>query len=378
MSRTDDGAGPEPMPAGLRLPGRSLAGFDFGAVPVISRARVMAPAAGDARLARYHLPILDDPAHVGKDQVLFELVPAGCGRRSLMITAGRVFPERDRILPDRTMAVAAAGRPVHRAVIPGMNVESHRRRTALETRKRGRPASRATRKNTQTGRAAKAAHPKGRSGPCGPAREDRQEHHRAVPGSGGGERPGRRRHQKFPSWWLSGGRSAIIGSGGKSACNRREIRKISGLPRRRVVILIDVLLLSGLSLYTERIRPARVGEGRTRWPACSTRRWRHPVPDPDVRRTPERRIRGRKAQHGADKEVMFAASCARPDGVLPTFTRMTGPGGALPAGRPDTCPVASGCPGPASGMTGRSGRRELHGTGRRPAGSPVAAGRGPG
>ncbi len=34
------------------LPGKSLAGFDFGVVPTISKAQVMAPAAGDARLAR--------------------------------------------------------------------------------------------------------------------------------------------------------------------------------------------------------------------------------------------------------------------------------------------------------------------------------------
>ncbi len=55
----------------------------------------------------------------------------------------------------------------------------------------------------------------------------------------------------------------------------------------------------------EHIRPARVGEGGTRWPACSTRRRRHPEQGPNVRRTPERRIRDRKAQHGPEQEVMF-------------------------------------------------------------------------
>ncbi len=213
----------------------------------------MAPAAGDARLARYHLPILDDPAHVGKDQVLFELVPAGCGRRSLMITAGRVFPERDRILPDRTMAVAAAGRPVHRAVIPGMIVESCRRRTAFETRKRGRPASRATRKNTQTGRA-------------GISRDMR------------------------PAAPVCRGPQPFAGFGRESACSRREIRKISALSRRRTVILIDVRFSSGLSPYS--VEPGwRCG-------TCSGR--------PEAGAAPERHHRGDAETTGIDHRARAA------------------------------------------------------------------------
>ena len=58
-----------------------------------------------------------------------------------------------KIFPDETTAVAAVDRLVHRATILEMNVESYRRREALETsmRKRGRPAKKATDKNTDTG-----------------------------------------------------------------------------------------------------------------------------------------------------------------------------------------------------------------------------------
>ena len=201
------------------LPGKSLANFDFNAVPTISKAQVMALAAGDAwldqgacclifgppgtgkshiasaiglalvengyrvlftrttdlvqrlqvarrelalesllaRLDRYHLVILDDLAYVRKDQaetsVLFELISARYERRSLLITANQPFSEWDRIFPDETTAVAAVDRLVHRATILEMNVESYRRREALNAkpRKRGRPAKKATEKNTPTG-----------------------------------------------------------------------------------------------------------------------------------------------------------------------------------------------------------------------------------
>ena len=53
---------------------------------------------------------------------------------------------------------------------------------------------------------------------------------------------------------VGGGRSATIKGGGKTACNRREMRKVSFLPRRQVVMLIDVLLSSRLTLY-------RIAEG---------------------------------------------------------------------------------------------------------------------
>ena len=198
------------------LPGKSLANFDFNVVPTISKAQVMALAAGDAwldqgacclifgppgagkshiasaiglalvesgyrvlftrttdlvqrlqvarrdltlenllaKLDRYHLLILDDFAYVRKDQaetsVLFELISVRYERRSLLITANQPFGEWHKVFPDETTAVAAVDRLVHRATILEMNVESYRRRAAIEEskRKRGRPASRATSKNT--------------------------------------------------------------------------------------------------------------------------------------------------------------------------------------------------------------------------------------
>ena len=102
-----------------------------------------------ARLDKYHLLILDDLAYVTKDQaetsVLFELISARYERRSLLITANQPFGEWGRIFPDQAMTLAAVDRLVHHATIFEMNVESYRRRTAIE-RKRGpgRPPIRAT------------------------------------------------------------------------------------------------------------------------------------------------------------------------------------------------------------------------------------------
>ncbi len=196
-------------------PGKTLDTFDFDAVPMVSKAHVMALTAGDswienganlllfgppgggkshlaaalglafvengwrvlfarttdlvqklqvarrelqleaaiARLDKYHLLILDDLAYVTKDQaetsVLFELISARYERRSLLITANQPFGEWTKIFPDQAMTLAAVDRLVHHATIFEMNVESYRRRAALE-RKRGpgRPPSRATIKST--------------------------------------------------------------------------------------------------------------------------------------------------------------------------------------------------------------------------------------
>lgn len=193
------------------LPGKTLDTFDFDAVPMISKAQVMAICAGDSwlenganlilfgppgggkshlssgiglaliekgwrvlfvrtsdlvqklqvarrelalenainRLDRFDLLILDDLAYVAKDQaetsVLFELISARYERRSLMITANQPFGEWNRVFPDPAMTLAAVDRLVHHATIFEMNVESYRRRTAIE-RKRGpgRPPIRAT------------------------------------------------------------------------------------------------------------------------------------------------------------------------------------------------------------------------------------------
>lgn len=197
------------------LPGKSLASFDFNAVPMISKAQVSALAAGDAwltqganclifgppgagkshlasaiglalvengyrvlftrttdlvqrmqvakrelalesllaRLDRYNLLILDDLAYVRKDQVetsvLFELISVRYERRSLLITANQPFGDWNKVFPDETTAVAAVDRLVHHATILEMNVESYRRRAALDRQKKepGQPAKSATEKN---------------------------------------------------------------------------------------------------------------------------------------------------------------------------------------------------------------------------------------
>ncbi len=194
-------------------PGKTLDTFDFEAVPSVSKAQVMAIAAGDAwlgtganlllfgppgggkshlaaaiglaliengrkvlftrttdlvqklqiarrdltleaalaRLDRFDLLILDDLAYVTKDQaetsVLFELIGARYERRSILITANQPFGEWGKVFPDPAMTLAAVDRLVHHATIFEMNVESYRRRVALD-RKRGpgRPPTRATTK----------------------------------------------------------------------------------------------------------------------------------------------------------------------------------------------------------------------------------------
>ena len=122
---------------------------------------------------RYHHLILDDIAYVQKDQaetsVLFELISVRYQRRSMMITANQPFGDWNKVFPDETTAVAAVDRLVHHATILEMNVESYRRREALEKtgRKRGRPANFATEKTpapTDPGaKPATKAHPDCRS-----------------------------------------------------------------------------------------------------------------------------------------------------------------------------------------------------------------------
>ena len=93
-----------------------------------------------AKLDRYDLLILDDIAYVAKDRdetsVLFELIAARYERRSMLITANQPFGEWGRIFPDHAMTLAAVDRLVHHATILEMNVESYRRKAALD-RKRG-------------------------------------------------------------------------------------------------------------------------------------------------------------------------------------------------------------------------------------------------
>ena len=102
-----------------------------------------------SRLDKFHLLILDDPAYVTKDQaetsVLFELISARYEQRSMLITANQPFGEWGKVFPDPAMTLAAVDRLVHHATILEMNVESYRRREAIEKKRGpGRPASHAT------------------------------------------------------------------------------------------------------------------------------------------------------------------------------------------------------------------------------------------
>ena len=75
----------------------------------------------------------------------FELIGARYERRSLLITANQPFGEWGKIFPDQAMTVAVVDRLVHHATIFEMNVESYRRRAALERKRgRGRPPIHAT------------------------------------------------------------------------------------------------------------------------------------------------------------------------------------------------------------------------------------------
>jgi DNA replication protein DnaC len=111
--------------------------------------RELALEAAIAKLEKYHLLILDDLAYVTKDQaetsVLFELISARYERRSMLITANQPFGEWNRIFPDPAMTLAAVDRLIHHATIFEMNVESYRRKTALQRQsKAGRPPTSAT------------------------------------------------------------------------------------------------------------------------------------------------------------------------------------------------------------------------------------------
>ncbi len=105
------------------------------------------------RLDYFHLLVLDDFAYVTKDQaetsVLFELISARYERRSLLITANQPFGEWNKVFPDPAMTLAAVDRLVHHSTIFELNVESYRRRTAMQRKQHGpgRPASFATPRN---------------------------------------------------------------------------------------------------------------------------------------------------------------------------------------------------------------------------------------
>ena len=198
-------------------PGKTLDTFDFEAVPVVSKAQIMALAAGDAwldkganlilfgppgtgkshlaaalsfalvengwrvlfarttdlvqrlqiarreltleaaiaRLDKYHLLILDDLCYVRKDQaetsVLFELIAARYERRSLMVTATHPFGEWTNVFQDAAMTLAAVDRLVHHSTIFEMNVESYRRRVAINRTSRKAKTASDTKRDNEKG-----------------------------------------------------------------------------------------------------------------------------------------------------------------------------------------------------------------------------------
>lgn len=68
----------------------------------------------------------------------------------MMITANQPFGEWGKIFPDQAMTLAAIDRLVHHSTILEMNVESYRRREALDQKRgRGRPATHATIEKTE-------------------------------------------------------------------------------------------------------------------------------------------------------------------------------------------------------------------------------------
>jgi hypothetical protein len=106
-----------------------------------------------AEIRNFDVLILDDLAYVTKDQAetsaLFELISTRYERRSMIITANQPFGEWGKVFQDPAMTLAAIDRLVHHSTIFEMNVESYRRRTAIERKQTGpgRPASFATPRN---------------------------------------------------------------------------------------------------------------------------------------------------------------------------------------------------------------------------------------
>ena len=134
------------------LPGSALSGnqqtrtTDLVQKLQIAR-RDLALEAAIAKLDKYHLLVLDDLAYVTKDQaetsVLFELISARYERRSMLITANQPFGEWGKIFSDQAMTLAAIDRIVHHATILEMNVDSYRRKEAVDNaRGPGRPPTR--------------------------------------------------------------------------------------------------------------------------------------------------------------------------------------------------------------------------------------------
>ncbi|GAC1420460.1 MAG: IS21-like element helper ATPase IstB [Candidatus Velthaea sp.] len=89
------------------------------------------------KLDRFDLLILDDISYVRRDQaetaVLFELIADRYERKSIAITANTAFSQWTEVFVDAAMTLAAIDRLVHHSTILEMNVESYRRRAAVES-----------------------------------------------------------------------------------------------------------------------------------------------------------------------------------------------------------------------------------------------------
>ena len=115
-----------------------------------------------AKPDKYHLPILDDFAYATKDQaetsVLFELISARYEQRSMLVTANQPFGQWEDIFPDRAMILAAIDRLVHGATIFELNVDSYRRRTAIENKRKRTPPARRPERRRGPSRCLAAGH----------------------------------------------------------------------------------------------------------------------------------------------------------------------------------------------------------------------------
>src|SRR5262249_26444115 len=106
----------------------------------VSNASLPSPALGEGGhrgFARRNLSLIPARPRLGLGgSVLFELIESRYERRSMLITANQPFGEWGKVFPDQAMTLAAIDRLVHHSTIFEMNVESYRRRAALD-RKRG-------------------------------------------------------------------------------------------------------------------------------------------------------------------------------------------------------------------------------------------------
>ncbi|MBI1173067.1 hypothetical protein GC209_16875 [bacterium] len=115
-----------------------LSGPPFGPALVRSRAQILFPDLVEPWLC---CKSADQP----ETSFLFELISARYESRSIASTANQPFGDWNRIFPDPAMTLAAVDRLVHHSTILALNVESYRRREAIDQQRGpGRPASRAT------------------------------------------------------------------------------------------------------------------------------------------------------------------------------------------------------------------------------------------